>query len=137
MISLATGYRQPLYDAPATATIVTREQIDAMGATTLTDVLETVAGFHISNVDGRTTVTTVRGITSRVLFLIDNAPVANGLVIALLSSDNLLLHGIERVEVVRGPGSAVYGADAFAGVVNLVTKTAANIAGTELRRARG
>lgn len=132
MTSLATGYRQPLFDAPVTATVITADEFGVLGTTTLSDILETVAGFHVSNIDGRATVTTVRGITSRVLLLIDNTPVAQGLVNALLSLDNVLLYGIERIEVVRGPGSAMYGADAFAGVINLITKTATDIAGTQI-----
>ncbi len=131
MISLATGYRKPIFEAPANATVVTSEDIRKMGATTLDEVLATIPGFHVSS-DGKSTLLTVRGITSRVLILVDNIPVAQGLTNPFGAEDNILLYNIERVEVVRGPGSAIYGADAFAGVVNLVTKSAGDIGGTEI-----
>ncbi len=130
MISLATGYRKPIFEAPATATVITAAEIRRMGATSLDQVLATVPGLNVST-DGKSNLLTVRGITSRVLILVNNIPVAQGLTNPFGAVDNILLYNIDRIEVVRGPGSAIYGADAFAGVVNLVTKTAGDIAGTE------
>ena len=130
-ISIATGYRKPLDLAPSVATVITEEEIQAIGATTLGQVIETVAGIHTTNaVDS---VVTVRGITSRVLVLLNNVPVAQGLFVnAFAQLDNIQINDIERIEVIRGPGSAVYGADAFAGVINIVTKTSKDINGTEV-----
>ena len=138
-ISLATGAKQPLRRAPAVATVITAHDIAAMGATDLDEVLETVPGIHVA----RAYVTyqpiyVVRGIFStptnpQVLMLQNGVPMTT-----LYSGDKgnlwggLALHNIARIEVIRGPGSALYGADAYAGVINLITKTAADVDGTEL-----
>ncbi|MGH8646865.1 MAG: TonB-dependent receptor plug domain-containing protein, partial [Gammaproteobacteria bacterium] len=132
-ISIATGYDKPIVRAPAVASVITDEEIRAIGATTLDEVIETVAGVHLSTTDAVNTIFTVRGITSRVLVLLNNVPVAQGLFVnAFGQLNNVQINNIERIEVIRGPGSAVYGADAFAGVINIVTKTATDIKGTEL-----
>jgi iron complex outermembrane receptor protein len=132
-ISIATGYRKPLDLAPSVATVITEDEIQAIGATTLGQVIETVAGIHVSTTNAVDSVVTVRGITSRVLVLLNNVPVAQGLFVnAFAQLDNIHINDIERIEVIRGPGSAVYGADAFAGVINIVTKTSKDINGTEV-----
>ncbi|MGH8538381.1 MAG: TonB-dependent receptor plug domain-containing protein [Gammaproteobacteria bacterium] len=78
-ISIATGYNKPIVRAPAVASVITDEEIRAIGATTLDEVIETVAGVHLSTTDAVNTIFTVRGITSRVLVLLNNVPVAQGL----------------------------------------------------------
>ncbi|MGH8652992.1 MAG: TonB-dependent receptor plug domain-containing protein [Gammaproteobacteria bacterium] len=100
-----------------------------MGATTLDQVIETVAGVHLSTPDDIVNVLSFRGIPSRVLILVNNIPVPQGFVNAFAPRGNLLVNNVQRIEVIRGPGSAVYGADAMAGVVNIVTKTAKDING--------
>ncbi len=131
-ISIATGYDEPIVRAPAVATVVEEEEIRAIGATSLDEVIETVAGIHLSTTDATNTISTVRGITSRVLILLNNVPVAQGLFVnAFGQLNNVQINNVERIEIIRGPGSAVYGADAFAGVINIVTKTAGDIDGTE------
>jgi outer membrane receptor for ferrienterochelin and colicins len=115
-ISIATGYRKPLDLAPSVATVITEDDIQAIGATTLGQVIETVAGIHVSTTNVVDSVVTVRGITSRVLVLLNNVPVAQGLFVnAFAQLDNIQINDIERIEVIRGPGSAVHGADAFHG----------------------
>lgn len=138
MISIATGSRQPIAKAPAVATVVTARDIKAMGATDLDDVLESVPGLHVSRSNvGYNPVYAIRGIFSnfnpQVLVLINGIPITN-----LFVGDRSQVWGgmpveaITRIEVIRGPGSAVYGADAFAGVINIITKTAQDIDGTEI-----
>lgn len=137
-VSIATGVEQPLRKAPSVASIITAADIKAMGATDLDEVLETVPGLHVarSNI-GYNPVYTFRGIHSglnpQVLVLINGIPITNS-----YQGDRSQIWGgmpvqaISRVEVVRGPGSALYGADAFAGVINITTKTKQDIAGTEV-----
>lgn len=126
VLSLATGYRVPIQRAPATATVLTREDLDVFGARTLWDALDLVPGFHVVTAEGRSTFATVRGITSRVLILIDSVPIARTMIDPFVAFDNVFLDNVQRIEVVRGPGSAIYGADAVAGVINIHTKTAAH-----------
>jgi iron complex outermembrane receptor protein len=122
-ITLATGYSRPLFDAPATAYMIDREQILTLGATNLHQLLETLPGFYPATNDGRSFQAEVRGIRNRVLVLVNGLPLAEGLLDATISADDLLTYDIERVEVTLGPGSALFGADAVAATINLVTRT--------------
>jgi outer membrane receptor for ferrienterochelin and colicin len=126
MISIATGGRRPIAKAPAVATVITAEDIKAIGATDLDEVLETVPGLHVArNFFGYNPIYTFRGIYSdfnaQALVLINGIPITN-----LFVGDRSQIWGgmpveaIARIEVIRGPGSALYGADAFAGVINII-----------------
>ena len=136
-ISIATGNRQHISQAPATATVITAEDIKAMGATDLDQALEAVPGLHVSISSNRyNPIYTIRGVYSgtnqQVLMLINGIPLTN----IFQGNRNAVwggmpVAGIARIEVVRGPGSALFGADAFAGTINIITKTAEDIQGTE------
>lgn len=137
-VSLATGTRQPLRRAPAVATVITAEDIAAMGATTLDQVLETVPGLHVNLAASMgNTLYVMRGVfslnTPQVLMLQNGIPIT----VALSGGRGNLSGGpavenVARIEVLRGPGSALFGADAFSGVINIVTKGAADASGTRL-----
>lgn len=138
MISIATGSQQLIAKAPAVASVITAKQIRTMGATDLDQVLETVPGLHVGvRAAGYNPIYTFRGINAelnpQILMLINGIPISN-----LFHGDRNLVWGgmpvnaISRVEIIRGPGSAVYGADAFAGVINVITKNAGDIDGTEV-----
>lgn len=138
MVSIATGSAQPIAKAPAVATVITAEDIAAIGATDLDDVLETVPGLHVSrNSLAYTPIYNIRGINSQfnpqVLMLQNGIPMTSVFV-----GDRGVIWGgfpvenISRIEVIRGPGSALYGADAFSGVINIITKNASDIDGTQV-----
>ncbi len=137
MIGIATGRQQPISKAPAVATVITAADIRAIGATDLDEILETVPGLHVArSFVGYNPIYTIRGVYSQfnpqVLVLINGIPITN-----LYSGDRNLAWGgmpveaIARIEVMLSPGSALYGADAFAGVINIITKTNADIDGFE------
>jgi len=137
-VSIATGSRQPIARAPSVATVITAEDIAAIGAADIDEVLETVPGLHVSrSVLGYNPIYTIRGISTQynpqVLMLVNGIPIT-----AAFVGDRSQVWGgmpvenIARIEVIRGPGSALYGADAFSGVINIITKTAADIDGTQL-----
>jgi len=137
-VTIATGKRQPLGRAPAVASVITAEDIKASGAIDLDQALELVPGLHVSYSNILyNPIYVIRGIYSQynpqVLVLINGIPITN-----LFQGDRNLIWGgmpvnnIARIEVIRGPGSAIYGADAFAGVINIITKTKEDIDGTEL-----
>jgi len=139
-ISLATGSAQPLRRAPAVASVVTAEDIAAMGATDLDQVLETVAGIHVSRVATLYAPTyIIRGIGSGGVINPQVLVLLNGL---RMNTDfngdkgnmwvSMPLTNVARIEIIRGPGSALYGADAFAGVINIITKTADQIPGLRM-----
>ncbi|MBL4709563.1 MAG: TonB-dependent receptor plug domain-containing protein, partial [Flavobacteriales bacterium] len=142
-ISLATGTSQPISRAPAVASVITADDIAAIGATDLDQILETVPGLHVSRrASFYNPIYTIRGIQSdanpQVLVLINGIPITN-----LYVGDRGQIWGgmpvknISRVEIIRGPGSALHGADAFSGTINIVTKTASEINGTEIGAGSG
>lgn len=136
-VSIATGSQQPLRRAPAVATVITAEDIAAMGATDLDDVLETVPGIHVArSIQAYSPLYVVRGIYSD--YNPQTLMLQNGVPMTTMFVGNrgnawfgLPVENIARIEVIRGPGSALYGADAYAGVINIITKTAADTPGTE------
>ena len=137
-ISIATGSQQPIARAPAVATVITSQDIAAMGATDLNQALTNVPGLHasISSLNSNP-IYSFRGIHTQynpqVLMLVNGIPITN-----VFWGDRSLVWGgmplenVARIEIIRGPGSALYGADAFSGVINVITKTAASIRGTEV-----
>lgn len=136
-INIATGRGQSLMKAPAVATVITAEEIRAIGALTLEDVLETIPGVHIStSYLNYNPVPIVRGVfgegSQPLLVLLNGIPINS----IYAGHDNIRrgvpVNTIARIEMIRGPGSAVYGADAFSGVLNIVTKTAEDIDGLEV-----
>jgi len=135
----ATKYMKHLYEAPASATVITAQEIEKMGAATLADVLERVPGIAIATTRsfGKRSVV-VRGLKNDegdlVLFNIDNHavnPVGNGS--ATMQWLDMQVHNIKRIEVIRGPGSALYGANAAAAVINILTKNGNIIDGAEAK----
>jgi outer membrane receptor protein involved in Fe transport len=135
-ISIATGYEQPVSTAPAVATVITDEEIRRGGARFLSEVLEWVPGVHSSLSSIRfSPIISIRGIYTntnpQVLVLINGVPLNQLFQGDRGINNDLPVEFIKRVEVVRGPGSAVYGADAFAGVINVVTKTGKDLNGGE------
>ena len=138
MLSIATGANQPVARAPAVASVITAAQIKEIGATDLDQILETIPGLHVArSARGYNPIYVIRGIHSetnqQVLVLINGFPITN--IFLGNRSDvwgGMPVKDIARIEVVRGPGSAVYGADAFSGVINIITKDADDIDGTEI-----
>ncbi len=133
MVEIATGIKTQIYKAPAVASVFSAEQIKNMGATDINDVLETVPGLHITYIaNSYLPIFTFRGVHSiynpQVLMLINGVPITN----AFLGNRNqnwlgMPVESIARIEVIRGPGSAVYGADAFSGVINIISKSPEDI----------
>lgn len=142
-VSIATGNSTPLDRAPATASVIYAAEIAAMGAQTLNDVLETVPGLHISlsSLSRLDSVYSIRGIHTgfnpQVLLLLNGVPVQYSAQGGRPTLFRLPAISIARVEVIRGPGSAVYGADAYSGVINVITKDATAIEHTQLATSSG
>ncbi len=136
-ISIATGSRQPITLAPAVASVITARDIREMGARDLDEILETIPGIHVSVAPrGYLPLYTMRGIYSennpQVLMLINDIPITNVYVGNRGEVwGGMPVNDIERIEIIRGPGSAIHGADAFAGTINIITKTAQDIVGTQ------
>ena len=135
IVSIATGGPQPIDKAPASATVITARDIEAMGATDLREVLESVPGIHVSSSSiAYNPRFFIRGIASAftpgVLFLVNGFRI-NTVFLGNPSgvTSTLPVKNIARIEAIRGPGSALYGADAFSGVINIITKSSTDING--------
>ncbi len=134
-VTIATGTPMLVSQSAAVTSVITAEQIKSMGATELHEVLETVPGVHAS-LQGLTGDYhySMRGIqnatNSEVLILLNGTRVTSAFRGTLMIGLEMPIEAIQQVEVIRGPGSALYGADAFAGVINIVTKKTKDIDGT-------
>lgn len=128
-VSAASKRDQLTTDAPASVTVVDRDQIRRLGYQTLADVLRGVRGFYVSY-DRNYSYLGTRGFSrpgdynSRLLFLVNGQRINDGLTEGSLIGQDFLvdIDLVERVEIVRGPGSAMYGSSAFFGVVNVITR---------------
>jgi vitamin B12 transporter len=132
---------EPRERSATAISVVTREQIQAFSPTSLVDALRSVPGLDITETGGPGATTSVRlrgAGTGQTLVLIDGIRV-NDPVAASGDFDfaNLLPTAIERVEVLRGPQSALYGSDAIGGVVNIITRTGGGPPRFEARQEAG
>lgn len=138
-ISTAAKYAQTVAQAPSAVSIITAEDIERYGYRTLDQALASVTGFYTTH-DRSYTGVASRGLSrpndynSRILLLIDGNTVNDGVSgsAPLGTEFGLPLQAIERIEVVRGPGSVLYGSGAVFAVVNVITKSAAVLNGAEL-----
>lgn len=143
-VSSASKFDQKVTRAPASVTLVTAEDIARFGYRTLADALRGVRGLYVSD-DRNYTYVGIRGFlrpgdyNSRVLLLVDGRRMNDNLYDgAYFGRDGLpSIDIIERIEVVRGPSSSIYGSSAFFGVVNVVTRGAAGLQGTRVSAATG
>ena len=126
-VSIATGTKKAIHKAPSVATVITSEDIKSMGAVSLNEVLERAPNVHvsISNLSRHDPVFSVRGIQTgfnpQILVLLNGTEFKNSGNGGLPFIFYLPVNNIDRIEIIRGPGSAVYGADAFSGVINIIT----------------
>lgn len=127
----AAGFEQKITDAPASISVVSREELDAKPYTTLLDVVRELEGVDIGETRDKTGQGTIsmRGMGAEyTLVLIDGRRQNNhGDIYPNNFGGNQFNHipplsAIERVEVIRGPASTLYGADALGGVINVITK---------------
>jgi len=141
-VSIAAGKVQSLEDAPGIVSVIHAEEIRRMGARTLEDVLEIVPGFEVlTDSLGRDRII-VRGLIAtggeNVLILFNghrlNEVITGG---ATAINLDIPVDNLERIEIIRGPGSALFGTNAFAGVINLIPYTADSFAGARLSAAGG
>ena len=143
IIISATKLIQRLEDTPAIATVISSKEIREMGARNLFDILKRIPGIGISMVTGYGKFgVESRGIKSafseKVLLIIDGHKVNETIRGAgIWQFGDMAVENIKRVEVIRGPGSAIHGANAFVAVINVVTKNAKDIDGVDLRIGNG
>ncbi len=137
-VSIASAGRvQRIEEAPSIASVITDEDIRRMGARTVSDVLRTVPGFDVTAKSTGSDDIVVRGKRpyqdSDVLILLNGQRLNDAMTNEVMFYNRSLpLSYVRQIEVVRGPGSAVYGAYAFGGVVNIVTYTPQTLSGVRV-----
>jgi outer membrane cobalamin receptor len=131
VVTVASRQPESPAAAPAMVTVIGREEIEAHGYQTLADLLAMQPGFFIAN-RGRGSASYLRGLPDAVLFLYDGVPITTDVTKSLAPLDReMSLSAVDRVEIVRGPGSVLWGPDAFAGVVNIVPRRGRQAPGLE------
>ncbi len=119
---------QPITEAPSAIYVITAKDIEQSGAIDIADLLRMVPGLEIPLTQLGTYGVTARGfaggVTDRMLTIIDGRSVYMDFIGITLwdAIANLYLKDIERIEIIKGAGSALYGANAFSGVINIYTK---------------
>jgi len=136
---------EPLFGAPAAVDVIYADEIRRSGAETLADLLRLGAGLFVARQNGRTWAISARGFNTsgnKLLVLVDGRSIYTPLFSGVFwDVQDLVLNDIERIEIIRGPGATLWGANAVNGVINIVTKPAAQTidglaqvaAGTEQR----
>lgn len=142
-VTTATRTRESLAKSGAAVSVITAKELRRMGARNLYDALKRVPGFDVHTTNIGTPAVEVRGLVTdsseKVLVLINGHSVNNNLVNggATWTYEQFPIDDIERVEIVRGPASALYGADAFLAVINIITERGRSLDGEELLVAGG
>jgi len=137
-ISTASKFPQTVKEAPASITVITADEIRRFGHRTLADALRNVRGFY-STYDRNYAYLGTRGFgrpgdyNTRLLLLVDGHRINDSVYdMAPVGTDFLLdVALIERIEVIRGPGSSLYGTNALFGVINVITKTGGSRSGVQ------
>ncbi len=135
----ASKHAQKVSEAPSSVTIITAEEIRRYGYRTLAEVLRSVPGFYVNN-DRNYDYLGVRGFRrpgdydTRTLLLVDGHRINENIGDSPVFGMQLVVDVdlIERVEIVRGPGSSLYGSNALLAVVNVITKNGKTLHGLEL-----
>ncbi|MDY6972950.1 MAG: TonB-dependent receptor [Thermodesulfobacteriota bacterium] len=131
VLSIASRREEGARQAPAVARVITRETLEEMGVRTLSQALETAPGFHMAQKEWGTQ-PYLRGIPDSVLFLYDTVPLGSDVSKSQHPLDHeLSLAPVKRIEIIRGPGSVLWGPDAFAGILNVVPMTGKDLDGAE------
>lgn len=128
------------YDTAAAVYVITAEDIRRSGATSIVEALRMTPGVEVDRIDGSRWAVSSRGFTDRfankLLVLVDGRSVYTALFSGVFwDAQQLLLEDINRIEVIRGPGATVWGANAVNGVINIITKDTSATEGTLLKTA--
>ncbi len=133
-VTSASKFPQPLAAIPAAISVITQDDLRRSGVRTLADALRLATGIEVARFDSRTWSVSARGLNAqtanKMLVLIDGRSVYTPLFSGVFwDVQDYPLADIDRIEVIRGPGATLWGANAVNGVVNVVTKSTAETKG--------
>jgi outer membrane cobalamin receptor len=135
----ASRFEQTESEAPSSVSIVTSDEIKRYGYRTIDDVLRSIRGFYVTD-DRNYSHVGARGFNrpgdynTRILFLVDGHRINDSVYDSALLGTAFPVHIdlIDRIEVIRGPSSSLYGTNAFFGVINIITRGTKDLAGVEV-----
>ena len=127
LVMTASKYLQPISQSPSTITVITAEEIRESGVTTIPDILRRVPGMEVMQASVAEFNVGIRGenklLSNKILVMIDGRTVQEDCYDhTFWTAFPIVLEEIEQIELIRGPGSSIWGANAFNGVVNIITK---------------
>ncbi|MCE0733540.1 TonB-dependent receptor [Halomonas sp. G15] len=128
LVVTASGFEQAISDAPASISVISGEELNKQSYSSIVDAMDNIPGVYVTG-GGLSKDISIRGMDdSYTLYLIDGRPINDGRTVNTNGTDGGKQIGlppismIERVEVIRGPMSSLYGSQAMGGVVNIITK---------------
>jgi len=133
---------QSLNDAPAAAFVISNEDIKRSGSTSIPDALRLAPGLDVARIDANKWAVSSRGFNGRfankLLVLIDGrSAYTRSFSGVYWENQDVMMEDIERIEVIRGPGAALWGANAVNGVINIITKSSSKTQGALLNAGGG
>lgn len=142
MVTSASKKAQNLSDVPAAIFVVSQEDIRRSGATTIPEVLAMAPGIQVAQISASKWSVSSRGFpgftSNKLLVLIDGRSIYSpGYSGSFWDSQNTMLEDVDRIEVIRGPGGTVWGANAVNGIINIITKSAKDTQGGLVRMGAG
>jgi iron complex outermembrane receptor protein len=133
-VSTVSKELEPMQKTAAAAYVITREDIQRSGATSLPEALRLAPGIEVGRIDADHWSVSVRGFAGQfsksLLVLIDGRSVYTPLFSGVYwDAQNVMLEDVDRIEVIRGPGGTIWGANAVNGVINIITRSAKDTTG--------
>ncbi len=127
----ASRYMESMQTSPAAIFVLTGEDLRRAHVTSIPEALRLVPGVQVARVDANKWAVSMRGFNSReankLLVLMDGRSIYDVLFSGMLwESQDVMLEDVERIEVIRGPGGTLWGANAFNGIINIITKNSAD-----------
>lgn len=127
-VTSAAGFEQNIADAPASISVITAEELNKKSYTNVLDAVKNIPGVYVTGGGGMGDIS-IRGMSAGyTLYLVDGRPISSGRNVNTNGTDGGKQIGlppismIDRIEVIRGPMSSLYGSDAMGGIINIITK---------------
>lgn len=123
----ASRYMEPVQVSPSAIFVLTSADLRRAHVTSIPEALRLVPGVQVARVDANKWAVSMRGFNSReankLLVLMDGRSIYDPLFSGMLwESQDVMLEDVDRIEVIRGPGGTLWGANAFNGIINIITK---------------
>jgi len=137
-VSIASRYEQPISQAPANVYVITEEDIRHSGATDIPTVLRRIPGIEVMQMTGAEFNVSMRGnnqtFSNKLLVMVDGRSIyVDALGFMFWKMLPVTLPEIKKIEVLKGPASALYGSNAFDGIINIITKSPDEMKGTTVQ----